>query len=216
MTDAHSLPTSMPEDNVCSLGELSPKKPPQSVAWPGLAAEKPEAGERLGEVAGMSRRRLQSLWRELFPTAAHPRLSRSLLVSIISYRLQEEWFGGISSLAQAQLRAICRARDRKLTRDDTGRSGSTTTKLSRLNLRQKKPPMRVQLNPGTRLLREWRGHTYIVLVVEEGYQFQDARYGSLSEIARRITGSRWSGPLFFGLKPGSAGPKFHRVEEASE
>jgi hypothetical protein len=50
------------------------------------------------------------------------------------------------------------------------------------------------------LLREWHGTTHRVMVVENGYEYSSQRFKSLSEIARRITGSRWSGPLFFGLK----------------
>jgi DUF2924 family protein len=56
------------------------------------------------------------------------------------------------------------------------------------------------LKPGTRLIREWRGETHEVSVVEDGFTYRGSRYQSLSEIARLITGTRWSGPLFFGLK----------------
>jgi hypothetical protein len=58
-----------------------------------------------------------------------------------------------------------------------------------------------RLKPGTKLLRDWRGHTHEVLVVDQGFVWQQVRYRSLSEIARAITGTRWSGPVFFGLKP---------------
>jgi hypothetical protein len=54
--------------------------------------------------------------------------------------------------------------------------------------------------PGTVLVREWAGATHQVTVLEHGMLFRGKRYGSLSEIARVITGARWSGPLFFGLK----------------
>jgi hypothetical protein len=60
---------------------------------------------------------------------------------------------------------------------------------------------RPELKPGTRLLREWQGRTYEVLVLDDGFSWQDTRYRSLSAIARQITGTPWSGPLFFGLKP---------------
>lgn len=52
--------------------------------------------------------------------------------------------------------------------------------------------------PGTRLIREWQGQTHEVTVLEEGYEWRGVRYRSLSPIARAITGSRWSGPRFFG------------------
>jgi len=58
----------------------------------------------------------------------------------------------------------------------------------------------ISIKPGTRLLREWHGVTYEVIVMEDGVQCNGKRYRSLSEAARAITGARWSGPLFFGLK----------------
>jgi hypothetical protein len=60
---------------------------------------------------------------------------------------------------------------------------------------------RPELKPGTRLMREWQGRTYDVLVLDDGFSWQNTRYRSLSAIARKITGTAWSGPLFFGLKP---------------
>ena len=62
------------------------------------------------------------------------------------------------------------------------------------------------LRPGTRLVRSWNGETYSVLVTDDGYVFNDQTFGSLSSIAKAITGAKWSGPRFFGLK-GSATAK---------
>jgi len=62
------------------------------------------------------------------------------------------------------------------------------------------PPASRSLAPGTRLLREWRGRTHAVTVDERGFEYDGKRYRSLTAIARRITGSPWSGPLFFGLR----------------
>jgi hypothetical protein len=59
----------------------------------------------------------------------------------------------------------------------------------------------VRTKPGTQLIRSWQGKTHTVTVQESGYQYESRRYRSLSEIARHITGTQWSGPLFFGLKP---------------
>jgi len=59
---------------------------------------------------------------------------------------------------------------------------------------------RPQLKPGTRLMREWQGRTYEVVVLDDGFSWQGMQYRSLSAIARKITGTAWSGPLFFGLK----------------
>jgi hypothetical protein len=57
------------------------------------------------------------------------------------------------------------------------------------------------LKPGTRLVREWQGRTYEVLVLDGGFSWQDTHHRSLSALAGKITGTAWSGPLFFGLKP---------------
>ena len=62
-------------------------------------------------------------------------------------------------------------------------------------------PAAPRLKPGTRLIREWQGRTHEVVVGENGFLWQQAQYRSLSQIARAITGTRWSGPVFFGLKP---------------
>jgi hypothetical protein len=66
-------------------------------------------------------------------------------------------------------------------------------------------PVRV-LKPGTRLLREWQGVTHEVIVLEDGVLFRGKRHRSLSEVARAITGSRWSGPRFFGLRAPTTEP----------
>jgi hypothetical protein len=56
------------------------------------------------------------------------------------------------------------------------------------------------LKPGTRLVREWRGKTYHVLVLDDGFEHQGRRFSSLSKIVRAVTGTNWSGPRFFGLR----------------
>ena len=73
---------------------------------------------------------------------------------------------------------------------------------SLLELQQtgKRVRIRAQLKPGTRLIREWRGRSYEVLVLDDGFSWHGRRYRSLSAIARQITGTAWSGPLFFGLR----------------
>ena len=64
-------------------------------------------------------------------------------------------------------------------------------------------PLQTRLKAGTVLVREWHGTTHRVTVLDDGFRFGGKRYRSLSEVARTITGSRWSGPLFFGLKSAS-------------
>jgi hypothetical protein len=97
----------------------------------------------------------------------------------IAYRLQEQAFGGLSPDTKQKLRQFARA-------------------FKRSPNHQLTPNL--DLKPGTLLEREWGGVRHRVRVLDDGFEYSDERFASLSEIARKITGSRWSGPLFFGLK----------------
>jgi hypothetical protein len=93
--------------------------------------------------------------------------------------MQEVALGGLRPARQRQLRQMAQ---------QFNRIGAANT------------PPRPELKPGTRLIREWQGRTHDVLVLDEGFSCQNTHYRSLSAIARKITGTAWSGPLFFGLK----------------
>ena len=115
-----------------------------------------------------------------------PLLSRELLVAAIAYRVQEIAFGGLRPQPQRQLRHF--AQQLKI--------GG-----------QIRIHARPDLAPGTRLVREWQGRSYQVMVLEDGFSWQGTHYRSLSAIAREITGTPWSGPLFFGLKHNRSAPQ---------
>ena len=134
-------------------------------------------GDRLNGLGAMPPAALRAEWRRLYRAPA-PALSPDLLVRGIAWRLQEKACGG---LAPALERALVR-----LAASETPLSGSSVKTL--------------ELRPGTRLVRSWNGETYSVLVTDNGYRFNDQNYTSLSGIARTITGTKWSGPRFFGLK----------------
>jgi hypothetical protein len=119
----------------------------------------------------LGRAGLQQLWREIFKTAPPVAFTPDLLARGIAHRLQEKAIGRLDLALARQLRS-----------GGQGRGAS-------------KPKLRT----GNRLVRRWRGCTYVVDVTESGFLYQDATYGSLSEIAGLITGTRWSGPRFFGL-----------------
>jgi hypothetical protein len=123
---------------------------------------------------------LRQQWRGLYKTQAPANLSRELLLRAVAYRMQEVALGGLRPPRQRQLRQMAQ---------QFNRIGAAYT------------PPRPELKPGTRLMREWQGRTYDVLVLDDGFSWQGTRYSSLSSIARKITGTPWSGPLFFGLKP---------------
>jgi hypothetical protein len=127
----------------------------------------------LATLAELDRAALLQHWRRAFGRDAPPRLSRVLMEKAIAYDLQAKVFGGLPARTRRSLRATAKA---------DGRSG-----VSKLPSR------------GTRLVREWNGALHEVEVLEDGYLWRGARHRSLSAIARAITGTKWSGPRFFGL-----------------
>ena len=108
-----------------------------------------------------------------------PGLSPDLLVRGVAWRLQERQNGGLSPALERELVKL---------------AGQGTS------LSQSRTPAATNLRPGTRLVRSWNGETYNVLVTDGGYHFNDQTYASLSSIAQAITGTKWSGPRFFGVK----------------
>ena len=143
-------------------------------------ARQPKASkEALSRLPKLDIRELREEWRFLYKTDASPHLSRELLIRAVAYRMQEIALGGLRPETQRQLRQI--AMELKQTGEAAKR-------------------FRPQLKPGTRLIREWQGRTHEVVVRDDGLSWQGMHYRSLSAIARKITGTAWSGPLFFGLK----------------
>jgi hypothetical protein len=143
------------------------------------ARQKDASREALSRLPKLDLRELREEWRLLYKADASPHLSRELLIRAVAYRMQEVAVGGLRPERQRQLRQIAQ----ELTENGHARM-----------------PLRAQLKPGTRLLREWQGRTYEVVVLDAGLSCQGTQYRSLSAIARKITGTAWSGPLFFGLK----------------
>ena len=123
----------------------------------------------------MSSADLRALWQELFGNKVAFHAQKELLVFGIARRIQEDAFGGLPKRLKKQLESL-----------DSEPAG-------------RRPPPR-QIKPGTRLIREWRDDTHEVIVSDGSYTYRGQAYTSLSEIARLITGTRWSGPRFFGLK----------------
>ena len=139
--------------------------------------------EALARLPELDLGELRQQWRALYKSEASPHLSRELLVRAVAYRMQEIALGGLRPGQQRQLRQF--AGQLKENREERIRA-------------------RPELKPGTRLVREWQGRTYEVLVLDGGFSWQGTSYRSLSAVARKITGTPWSGPLFFGLKPNRA------------
>ncbi len=122
---------------------------------------------------------LKQAWQTLLGTQPPSKLSRDLVIRVIADKLQENALGGFSSAAKRKLAALARR----------PRNNTNTTTAH---------PM-LRLKPGTKLVRAWGGKTHIVLVLENGFDYQGKHYTSLTRIAGEVTGAHWSGPRFFGL-----------------
>ena len=146
----------------------------------GLSEVKTEKlAQDLKELGTRSDDELKERWRNLYETEPPRKIHRSLLIPAIAYRIQENALGALKPSARRHLIRVA----------GTAPDGRQAPGYPRLSPK-----------PGTVLVRDWGGVTHQVKVLERGILFRSKRYKSLSEVARVITGSRWSGPLFFGLK----------------
>src|SRR5512147_2369733 len=126
---------------------------------------------------------LKQLWRDLYDREP-PTYNKPFLIKRLAYRIQELAYGGLSARAEAKLKELIEEEDRRLKGKLPVRKGD-------------------RLIAGTRLIREWQGIEHCITVLDDGYEYQGRRYKSVSAIARAITGTRWNGPAFFGLRNGS-------------
>ena len=139
-----------------------------------------EAVDRLlTQLPAMDRKELLKLWHDLFDRIPSPALHRGTLIPMLAYRIQEKAYGGLKESTLKRLHEL--AKDHA--------SG-------------KKSAVQAMIRPkiGTRYVREYRGKLHEVTVLETGYEYQGRVYRSLTEIAKAITGTKWSGPVFFGYK----------------
>ena len=135
--------------------------------------------EKIAALQALDTLALRARWHEAFERCAPKHMSRDLLLRALAYQVQAQAEGGLSTAA---LRRLAKLADS----NDLGIQAATSPAT--------------HLKPGTRLVREWRGEVHHVTVLDEGFDYHGNRYASLSSIARAITGARWSGPLFFGLR----------------
>jgi hypothetical protein len=121
---------------------------------------------------------LRALWRAKFKTDPPKSFGPDLLRRSLAYRIQEDAHGGLDRATARLLKRL-------------------TAQFAKSNGRIVLPR---RIKPGAMLVRQWKGQSHRVVVLEDGFAYQDKRYESLSEIARLITGTRWNGPKFFGLR----------------
>lgn len=122
---------------------------------------------------------LRSEWRRYYRSEPPLRIGRDLMTRAVAHMMQEQAFGGLKGPVKRKLKSLMKA-------IGSGKQTSVTGAAV--------------LKPGMRLMREWRGRRYDVLILDNGFEFKGRTYQSLSAIAKKITGTHWSGPRFFGLK----------------
>ena len=132
-----------------------------------------EAMREIASLAGLPRAALVAQWVDLFGREPPKRLTADLLARGLAYELQASWLGGLGRKEEKDLLVTAAGQPRAIP---------------------------VRPSNGTRLYRTWHGTTQEVLVSESGYCWKGKTYSSLSQVARAITGTRWSGPKFFGVK----------------
>ena len=119
---------------------------------------------------------IQAEWRRRFLDPP-PMLPPPLLRRLLAQKLQERRYGGLPAMVRRELERVA--------------AGEPPTNV--------RPFSKTLIKPGTRLRREWQGRLIEVIVADDGFYWENRLHRSLSEIARQVTGVRWSGPRFFGL-----------------
>jgi len=132
----------------------------------------------IGHLDAMETAALRAAWKEAVGRPPPPHASDDYMRAVIAYRIQEE--------AGPKLSVATRRRLEKIAAGFNGDPGY-------------RPVPSTRMKAGMKLLREWNGATHEVSVLDGGFEYRGKQYGSLSAVAREITGARWSGPRFFGL-----------------
>jgi hypothetical protein len=185
-----------PSPGTLALGQVSD---PSGVRWPAPAgvprleadtgfAAPPEVGnfanpaleKRLSEITRLDMDALRLAWEDMFGRPPPKSISRRLLELAAAYHVQAKVYGGLKPAIRRKLLQAAQSQPDSM-------QGTARRK------------QREVLSAGSRLVRQWQGRSHTVEVTDGGFLYAGKRYRSLSQIARAITGARWSGPRFFGL-----------------
>ena len=149
----------------------------------GRTSTKTSVEDEIAHLRGLDLGGLRARWQGVFQRSAPAHLTRHLLFAVIAYRLQVDRFGDLDH-------ATTQVLDRAIAKD----AGLMSARLASLDQK------RTGLTPGTMLVREWDRQPQRVMVMADGFAWNGQTYDSLSKVAFAITGTRWNGPRFFGLR----------------
>jgi hypothetical protein len=150
----------------------------------GRTSAKISVSDEIAHLRDLDLKGLRARWQSVFGGAPPPHLSRHLLFAVIAYRLQVDRFGDLDH-------AIKQVLDRSV---DKEAGPAMSARLASFDQK------RNELTPGTVLVREWDRRSQRVMVMADGFAWNGTTYDSLSEVAFAITGTKWNGPRFFGLR----------------
>jgi hypothetical protein len=150
----------------------------------GRASTKISIGDEIAHLRGLDLKGLRSRWQGVFQRPPPDHLPRHLLFAVIAYRIQADCFGDLNHETKQVLNL-------------TGSNETGAAVTARLVSFDRN---RIELNPGTVLVREWNRHSQRVMVMADGFAWNGQTYDSLSKVAFAITGTKWNGPRFFGLR----------------
>jgi hypothetical protein len=150
----------------------------------GHASTKTSIEDEIAHLRGLDLKGLRSRWQSVFQRQAPAHLTRHLLFAVIAYRLQADRFGDLDHATKQVL-------DRAIAKE-----AGPAMSVRLANFDQK----RTELSPGTVLVREWDRQSQRVMVMADGFAWNGQTFDSLSKVAFAITGTKWNGPRFFGLR----------------
>jgi hypothetical protein len=150
----------------------------------GRASTKMSVEDEIAHLRGLDLKGLHARWQSIFQRPAPAHLTRHLLFAVIAYQIQADRLGDLDHETKRVL-------DRTVAKEA---GPVTSTRLASFDQK------RTQLSPGTVLVREWDRQSQRVMVMADGFAWNGQTYDSLSKVAFAITGTRWNGPRFFGLR----------------
>ncbi len=141
----------------------------------------------IDELQGLSREELIKRWKKLFKTNSPQYAKKDFLIKHIAWEMQAKKQGGYSAQTKKKIDKLAESFAK-------GKDGTDD------NIKCLKENNTLEIKAGTKLIREYKGEKHEVVALDKGFKYKDKTYKSLSAIANEITGTRWNGKVFFGLK----------------